>query len=134
MPDKWTKCRSAHSCMRCWRNKMKHACPQSKAWLKKHEDDRVVAEPEIAVQGEDRESSNCACRRSKRKPTRSEYCETCDVLFYEPKEAKSPPSRNSRRARREERYEDMREELKGHGYSFPCGCVKRGKEQKVSEY
>lgn len=39
MPDKWIKCQGTKTCLRCWQNKMKHACPQAKKWLKEHPED-----------------------------------------------------------------------------------------------
>lgn len=35
MPDKWNKCSGA-GCLRCWRNKLKHANPIVKKYMKKN--------------------------------------------------------------------------------------------------
>lgn len=36
MPDKNCKLGCGNTCLRCWRNKLKHANPQIKAYIKKH--------------------------------------------------------------------------------------------------
>jgi hypothetical protein len=36
MPDKIYNCRKTKDCPRCWRNRLLHACPSTKSWLKKH--------------------------------------------------------------------------------------------------
>ena len=40
MPDKNHKCGSG--CLRCWRNKLKHANPQVKSFIKKHNVEIIV--------------------------------------------------------------------------------------------
>lgn len=37
MPDKRNSFHcGSKDCLRCWRNKMKHGCPQAQKWLKEH--------------------------------------------------------------------------------------------------
>jgi hypothetical protein len=36
MPDKIYACRKTRGCSRCWRNRIKHACPAAKRFLKNH--------------------------------------------------------------------------------------------------
>jgi len=36
MPDKNFRPGCGPGCIRCWRNKLKHGCPQAKAYMKKH--------------------------------------------------------------------------------------------------
>jgi hypothetical protein len=36
MPDKNCKPGCGNTCLRCWRNKLKHANPQAKAYMRKH--------------------------------------------------------------------------------------------------
>jgi len=46
MPDKNCKKGCGTSCLRCWRNKLKHANPETKAYIKKHK-------IELGVEGSD---------------------------------------------------------------------------------
>ena len=36
MPDKFCRKGCGSSCLRCWRNKLKHASPETKRYMKKH--------------------------------------------------------------------------------------------------
>ena len=42
MPDKNCKSGCGTTCLRCWRNKLKHANPQVKAYIKKHKSELFV--------------------------------------------------------------------------------------------
>lgn len=46
MPDKIYKCGCGPNCVRCWRNRLKHANPTTKAYLKRHSGEFLVREDE----------------------------------------------------------------------------------------
>ncbi len=85
MPDKWYGC-SCTGCLRCWRNKLIHGCPQSKKW--------VAAHPEVLEPYYTEEVPRQMCKLRRRC-----YDENWDPQVRPPKRI---ASKNSRRARWED--------------------------------
>ncbi len=51
------------SCLRCWRNKLKHQSPQAKQWMKNHPEERWI----VTNKNEDEDKTGYICgRRMKR--------------------------------------------------------------------
>ena len=79
MPDKNCKPGCGNTCLRCWRNKLKHANSQVKAYIKKHK-------IELFVDGSDdydkarEEYNNKKFRKEERSRKMSDKQEGCRII------------------------------------------------------
>lgn len=79
MPDKNCKPGCGNTCLRCWRNKLKHANPQVKAYIKKNK-------IELFVDGSDdydkarEEYNNKKFRKEERSRKMSDKQEGCRII------------------------------------------------------